>query len=151
LRGLKYLNPYTPKDSTLAMAHNASGATSFEILFNSPHLKAFGLYMGTFTMGHKQWTELYPVETRMIEGFEEGEDSVILVDVGGGFGHQAKLLKDTFPNLPGRLIVQDLHQMKGEDIAEIEFQAHDFYQEQPVKGRCLCSSYIEQPYVAIQR
>jgi hypothetical protein len=73
----------------------------------------------------------------MIEGFEDGEGSVMLVDVGGGFGHQAKLLKDTFPNIPGRLIVQDLHQMKGEDIAEIEFQAHDFYQEQPVKGMYL--------------
>jgi hypothetical protein len=137
LRGLKYQNPYEPKDPTLAMVHNSPGATPFEILFSSPHLKAFGLYIGTFTMRHKQWTDLYPVETQIVESFEGGEDSVMLVDVGGGLGHQAKLLKDTFPNIPGRLIVQDLHQMKGEVISEIEFQAHDFYQEQPVKGMYL--------------
>jgi hypothetical protein len=34
-------NPYEPKYSALAMANNAPGATSFEILFRSPHLKAF--------------------------------------------------------------------------------------------------------------
>ena len=73
----------------------------------------------------------------MIEGFKNEEGSVMLVDVGGGFGNQAKLLKDSFPNIPWRLIVQDLHQMKGEDITKIEFQAHDFYQEQPVKGMYL--------------
>jgi hypothetical protein len=67
-------NPYEPKYSALAMANNAPGATSFEILFRSPHLKAFGLYMGTSAMGHKQWIDLYPVETRMIERFEGGED-----------------------------------------------------------------------------
>jgi hypothetical protein len=87
LRGLKYQNPYEPKGSALAMANDAPGATSFEILFSSPHLKAFGLYMGTFTIGHKQWTDLYPVETRIIEGFEDREDSVMPVDVGGGFGY----------------------------------------------------------------
>jgi hypothetical protein len=90
-----------------------------EIFFGGPHLNAFGLYMGTFTMGRKQWVNFYPVESRMILGFDNSEDSAMMVDIGGGFGHQAKLLKDTFPEIPGKLIVQDLAQMKGEDIPGI--------------------------------
>jgi hypothetical protein len=70
----------------------------------------------------------------MIEGFRDGNDSVMFVDVGGGFGHQAKLLKDTFPDIPGKFVVQDLPQMKGKDLPGIEFQIHDFYEEQPIKG-----------------
>jgi hypothetical protein len=59
----------------------------------------------------------------------------MMVDVGGGCGHQAKPLKDTFPNLPGKLVVQDLPQMEGKGIPGIEFQAHDFFLEQPIKGK----------------
>jgi hypothetical protein len=43
--------------------------------------------------------------------------------------------------------VQDHHQMKGEDIAEVEFQAHDFYQEQSVKGRA-CGHHISNNYMS---
>ena len=134
LKDLNYKNPHDNTDTSLAKANNVTGLTPFEIFFASPHLTAFGLYMGTFALGHKEWTDLYPVQERLIEGFEDGEESVMFVDVGGGFGHQAKLLKNTFPDIPGRFIVQDLEQMKGKDIPGIEFQAHDFYQEQPVKG-----------------
>jgi demethylsterigmatocystin 6-O-methyltransferase len=132
LKDLKYQNPTDPKDTALAKANKVTGVTPMEIFFSGPHLNAFGLHMGAFTMGHKQWVEIYPVESRMIEGFEDVKDSVMMVDVGDGFCHQAKLLKDAFPKIPGKLIVQDLPQMKGEDIPGIEFQAHDFYLEQPV-------------------
>lgn len=39
--------------------------------FASPHIEATRLYIGTFTMGHKQCTDVYPVQKRMIDGFEE--------------------------------------------------------------------------------
>ena len=107
-----------------------------QIIFGSPHLEAFGLFMGTFNQGRKEWTDLYPVQTRMIDGFRQDPDgsAVMMVDVGGGFGHQAALLKKLFPDLPGRLIVQDLPQMKGPDIPGIEFMAHDFWTPQPVQS-----------------
>lgn len=52
----------------------------------------------------------------------------MFVDVGGGFRQQAKLLRDAFPEIPGRIVVQDLAPMKGDDIPGIEFQVHDFNQ-----------------------
>ncbi|EHK96043.1 putative Sterigmatocystin 8-O-methyltransferase [Glarea lozoyensis 74030] len=131
---VKYQNPTDPKVTALGKANKVTGVTPMDIFFGSPHLNAFVLYMGTFTMGHKQWTEVFPVEAKMIQRLQAGEDSVTMVDVGGGFGHQANLLKDTFPTLPGKLVVQDLPQMKGEDLPGIEFQAHDFFLEQPIKA-----------------
>jgi hypothetical protein len=65
--------------STLAKSVNAMGRTIFGIIFDGPHAKATGLYMGTFTMGHREWADLYPVQSRMIDGFEDAEEAVILL------------------------------------------------------------------------
>ena len=80
-------------------------------------MQAIRLYIGTFTMGRKQCTDVYPDQKRMIDQYEDAEQAVMFIDAGGGFGHQAKLLKDE----PGRVVVQDLAQMKGGAILRIEF------------------------------
>ena len=59
------------------------------------------------------------------------------VDVGGGYGQKTIALKRACPSLPGRFIVQDLpgtiqNAPKNEGI---ENMAHDFFTEQPVKGK----------------
>lgn len=109
LKALGYQNPKDPTNTALSRALGITGKVPTEIIFDGPHLNAFALYMGTFTQGHKEWTELYPVQERMIKGYRDG--TPMLVDVGGGFGHQAQLLKNNFPDLPGAVIVQDLPQM----------------------------------------
>lgn len=134
LKDTKYQIPTDPKNTAFTKAYNATGTGAMQVIFGSKHLKAFGLYMGSFTMGHLPWTEVYPVKERMVEGFE-GSSGVMFVDVGGGFGHQAKLLRDSIPDNPGKFVVQDLRAMQGAEIQGIEFQAHDFFLEQPVKGQ----------------
>ncbi|TVY73381.1 Demethylsterigmatocystin 6-O-methyltransferase [Lachnellula suecica] len=63
-------------------------------------------------------------------------DKPVFVDVGGGFGHQCIAVKEAFPDLPGRLILQDSPQtlshvpvIDGVDIIE-----HNFFEPQVVKG-----------------
>ena len=93
-------------------------------------------YMGVFNEGRKDWWDFYPVEERLAEGAERSPEATMMVDVGGGLGHQAKNLKRKFPTLPGRFIVQDLPQgFSSEKSTEIEFMAHDFTTEQPIKGK----------------
>lgn len=64
----------------------------------------------------------------------------VLVDVGGGFGHQSAALLEAFPTLNGKLVLQDLpqalgHLPPGVVIPQgIEKMPHDFFQPQPVKG-----------------
>ena len=74
----------------------------------------------------------------LVTGFDWaglGEGAVV-VDVGGGIGSASRALAKAFPRL--RLVVQDREEVvRGavvEDEEKIQFLAHDFFQEQPVKG-----------------
>ncbi|KAB5545828.1 O-methyltransferase-domain-containing protein [Coniochaeta sp. 2T2.1] len=70
--------------------------------------------------------------------FMEGD--VLLVDVGGGFGHETSALHAAHPELPGKLIVQDLESVVSKDRASktlpdiVALQTHDFFFPQPVVG-----------------
>lgn len=82
------------------------------------------------------WFTVFPFE-RELEGFD---GQCVLVDVGGGFGHQCTALLNAFPQLKDKLVLQDLPQTlaqlpPGITIpGGIEAVGHDFFQEQPVKG-----------------
>ncbi len=139
----KWQNPTNPTDTPIVKAYNRlDGAHVWEILSLSPHLHAFNTYMATFNEGHRDWTEFYPVLKRLGEGARDDVDAVMMVDVGGGLGHQALNLKRNYPQLPGKFIVQDLPQALPDPRPEgIEYMAHDFTTEQPVKGELVAEYY----------
>ncbi|KAL4898947.1 hypothetical protein BDW74DRAFT_120606 [Aspergillus multicolor] len=73
-------------------------------------------------------------------------EAVALVDVGGGYGHQARLFHEKYPQL-GPVVVQDtaavLERLPPTPSASasgsrtergVVFQAHDFFEQQPVQG-----------------
>lgn len=64
------------------------------------------------------------------------EPKPFFVDVGGGYGHQCKRLLETYPNLHGRLVLQDLPEAveKLSPIDGVKAQAQDFFQKQPIEG-----------------
>ena len=77
----------------------------------------------------------------LIAAFPWGSgDELIVVDVGGGLGHVSRALVDHNPTV--KCIVEDLPDVvvQGQEglpadlRGRIRFQAHDFFQEQPVKG-----------------
>jgi demethylsterigmatocystin 6-O-methyltransferase len=80
------------------------------------------------------WIESFPVE-KEIGSFSAEPEKAILVDVGGGFGQQAITFKTKFPNLPGRIIVQDIPSTldQAKPVDGIEFLVHDFFQPQPIQ------------------
>ena len=65
------------------------------------------------------------------------EGGVLVVDVGGGCGWVMKALRAKFPELKGRLVVQDLEETIAgiKDTTGIEPMVHDFFTPQPVKGK----------------
>lgn len=81
------------------------------------------------------WEQSYPIE-KAIGDFEAGVDSALLVDVGGGFGQQAVAFKSRVLHTPGRIVVQDVASTLAHRPATdgIEFQEHDFFTPQPIKG-----------------
>ncbi len=81
----------------------------------------------------------YPVRERLVEGADEGEGDVFLVDVGGSTGHDLVRFRAAHPVVPGKLVLQDLlsviEGVKKDEIGEgVVAMGHDFFTEQPVKG-----------------
>lgn len=66
-----------------------------------------------------------------------GTEEVVFVDVGGGNGSQCSALKKAFPELKGRIILQDRPAVleKALKIDGMELMAHDFLTEQPVHSQ----------------
>ncbi|KAK6209763.1 hypothetical protein QIS74_11347 [Colletotrichum tabaci] len=80
---------------------------------------------------------MYPVKERLINGFDHSGDGLLLVDIGGSFGHDIDEFRRKQPAAPGRLVAQDLpsfiNQIEKLDD-RIERIGHDFFNEQPIKG-----------------
>lgn len=118
----------------------------------------FNYHMSGYRQGRPSWMDrnFYPVEKQLFEGQEVCPDATLLVDIGGGYGHDIAefryginsglipfeclinvLNRSKFPNACGRLVLQDLPDVidgiKQLDGSIIRMK-HDFYTEQPVKG-----------------
>ncbi|CAG9998520.1 unnamed protein product [Clonostachys byssicola] len=107
---------------------------------NPPYLEKFNNYMSAYRAGKPSWLDpgFYPIQQRLANGFEPTISDVVLVDVGGGLGHDMRELKEKHPSLPGRLVLQDRPEVisslasTGETV--FEPTSHDFFTEQPVKN-----------------
>lgn len=88
------------------------------------------------------WLTWFPVREQILE--PSCRDGIVLVDVGGGVGHDIIAYKRHFAP-SGRLILQDLPDvLKDAQLAEsegIERVEHDFFTPQTIKGSLFTSSF----------
>lgn len=81
-----------------------------------------------------------PTDDLHLSSHDVEKDRVMLVDVGGSSGHQCVALRKAFPELKGRLVLQDLDFMvdmidkKYAEEIGFEPMAHDFFKPQAIKG-----------------
>ncbi|KAK7751768.1 hypothetical protein SLS62_006253 [Diatrype stigma] len=97
-------------------------------------LKDFNTFMGITMGGRGYWLDWFPVQERLLDGATP--DSVLLVDVGGGKGHDIVAFHEKYPQ-KGRLVLEDLSavtETTGELDPAIERITYNFFQPQPVKG-----------------
>ncbi|PYI15646.1 putative O-methyltransferase [Aspergillus japonicus CBS 114.51] len=115
------------------------------LVANPPNLPHFDSFMSAYRAGKANWCDrgFYPVADRLIAGFDTTSAAgVLLVDVGGGRGHDVTIFAQQYPTHPGRIILQDREPV----IAALDAsaapttpgaftaQAHDFFTPQPVAG-----------------
>lgn len=100
---------------------------------NAEKFSHFNKWMQVQREGIPDWLSQYPIEQET-KGWR-AEDP-LFVDVGGGLGHQCAGLRERYPNIPGRVILQDVPQALAQAVPleNVEMMAHDFFQPQPVKG-----------------
>ena len=99
--------------------------------------------MSGYRQGKRSWMDddFYPVPQRLASNSKSDKetDAVLLVDVGGGLGHDLAEFRAKHPGILGRLLLQDkpevIAQITQETAQGVELTAHDFFTEQPVKGR----------------
>lgn len=106
----------------------------FALLQSNARLgSAFNQFMTGYAKARPRWTDFYPVKQRL---GVVGKSEVLLVDVGGGLGHETMGLSNAYPGLSGKLIVQDTPSVIQEAQSSkklpsnIEAVAHDFFTPQ---------------------
>lgn len=107
---------------------------------NAEQKKAFDDYMAARRIDDMpQWFEIYPAAEKL-QDLHPGPNDTLMVDVGGGPGQELARFKERYPEIPGRLVLQDLP-LTLERIKKIpggiETMEYDFFTPQPVKGMLL--------------
>ncbi|RAL07018.1 putative O-methyltransferase [Aspergillus homomorphus CBS 101889] len=143
LQASDYCNP-TDSDSPSGIFQSCfhTDHTFFQWLAaNPPVARDFNTFQTT-KRNQQHWSDTYPVWDRITEGADTLDAGApLLVDVGGGMGHDLRALKTKFPAQlqKGQIVLQDQRSVI-ETIPEnmrdqaIEYMAHDFFMPQPVTG-----------------
>ena len=137
-----YKTPVNLTGGSLQHAYNTDKNMFEHLEANPPYDTQFNHHMGGYSQGRPSWMDpgFYPVQERLVDGFDSANgDGIMLVDIGGNLGHDLDEFRRKHPEAPGRLVLQDLPQVleKITDLnPKIERMAYNFYEEQPLKGKC---------------
>jgi hypothetical protein len=135
-----YQVPARADEGPFQAAHG-SNLPFFEwLVATPPHLNEFSAFMSAYRAGKANWWDkgFYPVVERLVCGFDPSVSETLLVDVGGGRGHDVALFAAAYSPHPGNLVLQDrepvIDSIEDRKTLPFESQAHDFYTPQPIKG-----------------
>lgn len=111
---------------------------AFDLMNTNPDQKtAFDLCMASRRMDNlPQWFDVYPV-SETVTNLRNGSDEVLIVDIGGGPGQELANFHERYPDIPGRLVLQDLPlTLNGIETlpSKVEAMKYDFFDPQPIKG-----------------
>ena len=113
----------------------------FEWIHESPEMMDdFNTLMKGMRSTRKHWVEWFAVEKELFDGFSGGKDDVLMVDLGGGKGHDLERFLSEFPKSKGHLVLQDLPATISEikELSDgINATVHNFFTPQPIKGRSM--------------
>lgn len=108
--------------------------TYWQRVNRSPELKHdFDTYMTAHKKGGSSLVNLLPLST-LVQGYDKSFP-VLLVDIGGGMGHQCMELKARYPSLEGDIVVQDLRISKELELVGVKGMDYNFFTPQPIKSK----------------
>ncbi|MCJ1346646.1 hypothetical protein MMC31_004864 [Peltigera leucophlebia] len=132
-----YKSPTDPLNCPFQLTF-ATDIPYYEYLLQNPEtMKNFNAFMAGNRGGRKHWIDWFPVESQILSAIPNAENDTLLVDVGGGKGHDLERFLSKYPQTKGQLVLQDLPstinsiQQLSPDIRPM---SHDFFTPQPVQG-----------------
>lgn len=139
LKRTKYQNPVDEQNTAFQEAWKTQ-LHAFQWFGENPeHLAHFNEYMALRRQPKLTWLSVYPVREQINGRDARDGTRALYVNIGGGIGHQCRQFKEQYPDLQGKVILQDLpHSIeKALPTLGVENMEHDFFQPQPIKGKFL--------------
>ncbi|KAI9157924.1 putative o- protein [Paramyrothecium foliicola] len=110
------------------------------LIKDPPMMGNFNAFMTGQRMDRKQWFDFFDIDNILLKDAKDDSDATLLIDIGGGEGHDIAEFHKRYPDAKGKLVLQDLPPVIDsiqELVPAVDRQKHDFFTEQPVKGaRC---------------
>ncbi|KAI4944314.1 hypothetical protein J4E86_009372 [Alternaria arbusti] len=135
-----YRLPTSPTEGPLQDAHGTDLPFFPWLVATPPHLDEFDNFMSVYRAGKANWFDpgFYPVAERLIDGFDPSCSEALLVDIGGGRGHDVQQFVTQHHSHPGKVVLQDqepvIAAIKDKERLPFESQVHDFYTPQPIQS-----------------
>ncbi|KAK2834887.1 hypothetical protein FQN49_006813 [Arthroderma sp. PD_2] len=145
LRENEYVNPTDPTHTAFHLGMQTSRDLFHWLQCHPRDLENFNSWMSAQRETHPTFLDVMHCERELGQGHDDS--TVLFVDIGGSKGHQSIALRKRYPELPGRVIVQDLahvitearqNPLPGSEL--IETEAHDMFSPQTIKGFAASSS-----------
>lgn len=128
-------------DGPFQAAHQTPSPFFDWLIAKPPYLQYFDCFMSAYRAGKPNWFDpgFYPVPERLITGFDASISDVLLVDVGGGRGHDVAAFVAQHSSHPGRIVLHDREPViaavvAANEVRAYEVEAHDFFTPQPITG-----------------
>ncbi|KAI1097619.1 O-methyl transferase B [Jackrogersella minutella] len=134
LKENNYQNPTDENNTALQMGWNTKKQT-FDLMLTLPNaMDDFHTYMALRRQADLSWLTVYPVRQEAADLTDQQRP--LYVNIGGGIGHQCAQFREKYPDLPGRVILQDLPSTVARALPTpgVENMAHDFFEPQPIRG-----------------
>lgn len=133
---LKRTGYKNPSDETQTAWHDAFGTDKGPFHWFPEHpenMAYFNDYMASRRGPELGWLSVYPVRE---EAAGWSADRPLYVNIGGNIGHQCAEFRDRYPDLPGRVVLQDLAHSIAAALPTpgVENMVHNFFEPQPVRG-----------------
>lgn len=147
LQVIGYKSPEDPLFAPLQYAHNFKQDGFSWLCENPAALTRFNAFMEGQRADRPHWADWFPIPDQILASAHKGSDGPLLVDIGGGRGHDLLGFKQRFPEAPGKLVLEDLPTVIEEARSALDLEdngidavGYDFFaQEQPIKGKDLLS------------
>ena len=136
MRHYRYKYPESSLEGPYQWALGTSLSYFEHIHTDSERTADFNACMSGNRARRRHWLDWFPFESELLSGASDSTERTLLVDVGGGDGHDLKEFLTRVPSSRGHLVLQDLpatiKNIKPPD--GIQAMAHDFFKMQPIKG-----------------